>query len=424
MLKKGLITTAFLLAAVFAVAQAPCDSVTVPLREDFDSHGTGVEALPACWVAQRNYDMGYPPHLAAQPARSGAASLALYPGTIAGSHYSIAIAPPIAGLASFNGLFLRFYLYSASTAARLIVGFCADTGRYTRAFEPVDTLHVEQGSRWQEVLIDLSAYGGDGRRLAFRMERGLQPDATGVFIDDVRIGSCGTSVPTVSHVGSTQLTLHFETFGTGVVEVTYDGDTVSPAVPPLTLTGLAPDRLYTFEVGCAGGEKQGVSVRTMESASMELAYYENFDAVDSVMPRRWRRPTANKPQVSGGALRMMPAGGDSCMAVLPLPAWTSLSDLTLALRYSATGTARLVAGAVEFPEEAATFTAIDTLQPAAAQPVVLPLHQYAGTASYPALLAVGSGTVTVDELRLAVCSAASGCTTSPRARSRWRGTPC
>lgn len=403
MLKKALILTAFLLAAVFAVAQAPCDSVTVPLREDFDSHGTGVEALPACWVAQRNYDMGYPPHLAAQPARSGAASLALYPGTIAGSHYSIAIAPPIAGLASFDGLFLRFYLYSASTAARLIVGFCADTGRYTRAFEPVDTLHVEQGSRWQEVLIDLSAYGGDGRRLAFRMERGLQPDATGVYIDDVRIGSCGTSVPTVSHVGSTQLTLHFETFGTGVVEVTYDGDTVSPAVSPLTLTGLAPDRLYTFEVGCAGGEKQGVSVRTMESASMELAYYENFDAVDSAMPRRWRRPTANKPQVTGGALRMMPAGDDSCMAVLPLPAWASLSDLTLALRYSATGTARLVAGAVEFPEEAATFMAIDTLQPAAAQPVVLPLHQYAGSASYPALLAVGSGTVTVDDLRLARC---------------------
>ncbi len=403
MLKKALILTAFLLTAAIAAAQTPCDSLTVPMHEDFDSYGTGVEALPACWVAQRNYDMGYPPHLSPQPARSGTASLALYPGTIAESHYSIAIAPPITGLTSFDGLFLRFYLYSTSTAARLVVGFCADTGRYTRAFEPIDTLHVDQGSRWQEMLIDLSAYGGDGRRLAFRMERGLQPDATGVFIDDVRIGSCGTTVPTVSHVGSTQLTLHFEPFGTGVVEVTYDGDTVSPATSPLTLTGLTPDRLYTFEVGCSGGEKQSVSVRTMESAAMELAYYENFDATDSVVPRHWRRPTANKPQVVGGMLRMMPAADDSCMAVMPLPAWASLSDLTLALRYNATGTARLVVGAVEFPEEAATFIAIDTLQPSATQPVVLPLHDYAGVAAYPALLAVGSGTVTVDELRLARC---------------------
>lgn len=403
MLKKAFIMTAFLLAATLAVAQAPCDSLTVPLREDFDSYGTGVEALPACWVAQRNYDMGYPPHLSAQPAHSGTASLALYPGTIAESHYSIAIAPPLAGLTSFEGLFLRFYLYSTSTASRLVVGFCADTGRYTRAFEPIDTLHVDQGSRWQEVLIDLSSYSGDGRRLAFRMERALQPDATGMFIDDVRIGSCGTSVPTVSHVGSTQLTLHFETFGSGVVEVTYDGDTVSPATSPLTLTGLTPDRLYTFEVGCSGGEKQSVSVRTMESAAMVLAYYENFDATDSVVPRRWRRPTPNKPQVNGGVLRMMPAVGDSSMAVLPLPAWASLADLTLALRYSATGTAHLVVGAVEFPEEAATFIAIDTLQPSAAQHVVLPLHNYSGTAAYPALLAVGSGTVTVDELRLARC---------------------
>ena len=403
MLKKALILTAFLLTAAIAAAQTPCDSLTVPMHEDFDSYGTGVEALPACWVAQRNYDMGYPPHLSPQPARSGTASLALYPGTIAESHYSIAIAPPITGLTSFDGLFLRFYLYSPSTAARLVVGFCADTGRYTRAFEPIDTLHVDQGSRWQEMLIDLSAYGGDGRRLAFRMERGLQPDATGVFIDDVRIGSCGTTVPTVSHVGSTQLTLHFEPFGNGLVEVTYDGDTVSPAVSPLTLTGLTPDRLYTFEVGCSGGEKQSVSVRTMESAAMELAYYENFDATDSVVPRHWRRPTANKPQVVGGMLRMMPAADDSCMAVMPLPAWAALSDLTLALRYNATGTARLVVGAVEFPEEAATFIAIDTLQPSASQPVVLPLHDYVGVAAYPALLAVGSGTVTVDELRLARC---------------------
>lgn len=408
---KGLLRTAALalLLALLAAApgkvaaQTPCDSITTPWHEDFDSYGVGVEVTPACWVASRNYDMGYPPHLVAMPTHSGAAALALYPGTIAESHYSMAIAPPLAGQASLEGLLLRFHLYSASTAARLLVGFCVDTGRYTRAFVPIDTLHVEQGSRWQEMIVDLGAYGGDGRRLAFRMERGLQPDNTEMYVDDVRIERCGTSAPTVSHVGSSQLTLHFESYGLGVVEVTYDGDTVRPAVSPLTLTGLTPDRLYTFSVGCVDGEKQSVSVRTMEEASIPIAYYENFNNIDSVMPRHWRRPTPNKPQVTGGVLRMMPAVDDSCMAVMPLPEGGSIAGLTMALNLTASGTARLVVGAVEFPDEPSTFVAIDTLSPTGTQPIVLTLNGYTGSGSYPALLAIGSGTVTVDNLRLAHC---------------------
>lgn len=397
-----LMSLAALLVALPA-AHGQCDSLALPWHEDFDSYGTGVEVTPSCWVVSRNYDMGYPPHLVAMPVHGGAAALAFYPGTIAESHYSMAIAPPIAGHSSFEGLHLRFWLYSTSTAARLMVGFCADTGRYTRAFVPIDTVHVEQGSRWQETVIDLSSYAGTGRRLAFRMERGLQPDNTEIYVDDVRIESCGTSVPTVSHVGISQLTLHFESYGFGEVEVTYGNDTVRPATSPLTLTGLTPDSLYTFSVGCVGNEKQSVTVRTMEDASIPIAYYENFNNVDSVMPRHWRRPTPNMPQVTGGVLRMMPAVGDSCMAVMPLPEGASLADLTIALKLTTTGTARLVVGAVEFPDEPSTFVPIDTLSSVGTQSLVLPLSSYAGSGSFPALLAIGSGTVIVDELRLARC---------------------
>ena len=324
-LYTGLLHMAVLLlltAAVPAAAQTPCDSVALPWHEDFDSYGSGVDVTPACWVVSRNYDMGYPPHLVTTPVHSGTAALALYPGTIAESHYSIAIAPPLVGLATLEGLYLRFSLYSTNTASRLLVGFCADTGRYTRAFVAVDTLHVNQGSRWQEMVVDLSGYSGAGRRLAFRMERGLQPDNTEMYVDDVRIERCGTSVPTVSHVGSSQLTLHFDTYGIGVVEVVYGDDTVRPATSPLTLTGLTPDSLYTFSVGCVEGEKQSIAVRTLEDAHIPIAYHENFNSVDSVMPRHWRRPTPNKPQVGGGVLRMLPAVGDSCMAVMPMPART------------------------------------------------------------------------------------------------------
>ena len=405
MRRKGFIALALVFAFGIAGGRgwAQCDSIGLPWMESFDSYGTGVERLPDCWVAMRNYDVGYLPHLDASRHRSGTASLVLYPGTLAGSHYSMAIAPPLAGSSTFDGLFLRFYFLSTSTAARLVVGFCADTGRYTRDFVPIDTLHVNQGNRWQEVLMDLSGNPGTRRRLAFRMERGLQPDGSAVYIDDVHIGSCGTSEPTVSHVGSTQLTLHFGTYGTGTVTVAYGNDTVRPAFSPLVLTGLTPDSLYRFSVSCSDGDTQSVEVRTLENSGIGLAYYEDFNATDSVVPRHWRRPTANKPQVAGGVLRMMPTEGDSCMAVLPLPVGADLSELTMALTVAATGNVRLVVGVVEFPDEADGFVPIDTIAAGARRQEVVPLSSYSGDARYPALLAVGNGTLTVDDLRLARC---------------------
>ncbi len=384
MTRKSLLLLLLLSAAVVAAGQTPCDSITMPWHEDFEGYGSGVEVMPSCWVASRNYDMGYPPHLVAAPRHNGTAALVLYPGTIAESHYSIAIAPPLAADEPLEGLHLRFYLYSASTATRLLVGFCADTGRYTRAFVPFDTLHVEQGSRWQEMIVDLSAYSGSGRRLAFRMERGLQPDNTEMYIDDVRIERCGTSVLTVSHVGSSQLTLHFDTYGLGVVEVAYGGDTIRPALSPITVTGLTPDSLYTFSVGCVGGDHRSIAVRTEEAASMRLAYYESFDA-------------------SGGVLLLRPTADSSCVAVLPQPVGATLGELTMALRATATGTARLVVGAVEFPRETGDFVAIDTVDLSQGGTAVVSLHDYVGAGQYPALQAVGDGTVAVDEVRLGHC---------------------
>lgn len=376
--------------------------LTVPVYEQFDSYGTGAEQVPDCWFVTRNYDIGYAPHLDGSRQYSGTASMVLYPGTLAGSHYSMIISPEIDGLASFDGVHLCFRLLSLSTATRLEVGVCADTNRYSRAFVPVDTLHVDQGSRWQEMVVDLSGYTGIGRRLAFRMQRGLQPVDDACWIDDVSLSMCGTTSPWTNHVGSTSATLHFEPYGVGTVEVRWGDTVVSPAVSPLTITGLTPDSDYIFRVGCTGGEYDSVAVHTLESAGMRIAYYENFDAVDSVVPRHWRRPTVNKPQVVGGVLRMTPTVGDSCMAVLPLPMGATLGELNIALMLTVSGDVRLVAGAVEYADEPESFVAIDTFAAANGRQVVS-LAGYYGDAMYPALYAVGSGTVTIDELRIARC---------------------
>lgn len=402
MRKNVLIAMLAVLTALPIAAQQQNCMLTMPVYEQFDSYGTGTELVPTCWFVTRNYDIGYSPHLDGSRHYSGIASMVLYPGTLAESHYSMIISPEIDGVSSFEGLHLCFRLFSLTTSARLEVGICEDTNRYSRAFVPLDTLHVDQGSRWQEMVVDLSAYSGVGRRLAFRMQRALQTDNDACWIDDVAVSSCGTTTPWANHVGNTTVTLNFEPYGIGTVEVRWSDTVISPAVSPLTITGLTPDSDYVFQVGCAGSEGETVAVHTLESAGMTIAYYENFDAVDSVVPRHWRRPTTNKPQVTGGVLRMTPTAGDSCIAVLPLPTGAVLSDLNMALTVAGSSNVWLVVGAMEYADEPESFVAIDTLQAAEGRQMVS-LAGYAGDGQYLALCAVGSGTLTVDELRIARC---------------------
>lgn len=392
---------AMLLPMATAAQQGGC-GLTVPVHEAFDNYGIGSEAVPTCWYVTRNYDLGYAPHLDGSRHHSGTASMVLYPGSLTESHYSMIISPTIDSLPSFDGLYLRFQMLAPSTAARLEVGICVDTHRVGRAFVALDTLHVDQGNRWQEMVVDLSRYNGTGRRLAFRMQRALQNTSDECYIDDLSVESCGTTTPWANHIGSTTATLNFESFGVGIIEVRYGDSTVSPAVSPLTVNGLTPDSEYVFNIGCAGSEGFSLTVHTLEGAGMTVAYYENFDAVDSVMPRYWRRPTANQPHVTDGALRLMPTDGENCMAVLPLPADVTIAELNMTLTLAGSGTGRLVVGAMEYADEPESFVAIDTLQPGQT-PQLLSLASYSGNGLYLALMAIGNGTLNVDELRIARC---------------------
>ena len=396
---RFIICTLLLAAWTTAAAQTDCGYLALPVDEDFDGYGSGERVLPPCWYATRNYDMGQPPHITEQYYHSGGTSLVLYPGTLSGSHYSMAIAPPLNSI-GLDGLQLRFWLLATSTAARIEVGVCEDTLRQARAFRAIDTLHVDQSMRWQEVVIDLDRYTGVGRRLAFRMQRSLQADAAECYIDDVRVESCGVSNIAVEHIASTRLTLRFERFGTGNVQVSYGDNVISDAQSPLTIMGLEPQTTYTFTIGCGGGVQHTVSATTMEGAGLTPAYYQPFAS----MPAGWRFPAGGTPAVSGGRLHMTPTGTDSCVAVLPLQEATAMSDLNVALRLASTGTTRLLVGVMEYADEPESFTAVDTLIcTTQEQQHLVSLASYSGAGNYIALMGMGSGTVTVDEVRVARC---------------------
>ena len=381
-----------------AASQTGCGPAATPWNEDFDSYSNGATLMPACWAASHNYDLGPRPHLDTTQHHSGTTSLMLYSGTLSGSHYSMAIGPE-ADVDLTEDYYIRFQYYAATTAVALEVGVCDDTGRCTRHFVPLDTLHAAQGGRWQEVMVDLAAYSGTGRRVAFRLQRALQVEASSCYIDDLRLEGCGTSAPTVTHLGHNSLTVSWERYGSGAIRLEYNGTVVADAVSPLTLTGLQPLTEYTLGVGCAGGTMQQTTVITLAGAGLTAAYYEPF--ASGTLPEGWLAPTACQPIVEQGSLTL----GDSCLAVLPLTAEElAPSDLTLALRMHAPTGARLLVGVMEYALESESFTAVDTLDGNGSwQQHTIGLQDYGGTGRYLALMAVGTGTVRVDDVRVARC---------------------
>ena len=375
---RFIITALLLGAATMATAQTGCTPVTLPWSEDFDSYGTGDTRMPPCWSATHNYDMGPRPHIDATEHYNGTASLMLYSGTLTGSHYSIAIGPEVDGDFT-TGVFARFQLYAISTSIALEVGICDDTNRYTRNFVPLDTVHVDQGRHWKEVVIDLSTYSGTGRRIAFRMQRTLQAEPSSCYVDDLRIEGCGTTAPRVYHLTHNSLTVDWERYGIGPLTLEYNGQTLSDVVAPVTLTGLTPLTEYTLHVGCAGSIPQEVSATTLAGPSLTTTYYRE-------------------------ALTLTVAG-DSSLEVLPLPMEDiDLSQLTIALNLRGDTATRLLVGMMVYGGEVESFTPLDTLRPDGDwRRHTVSLAPYTGSGRYMALLATGQGTLQVNTLRVARC---------------------
>ena len=375
---RFIITALLLGVAGVATSQTGCVPEALPWSEGFDSYGSGATLMPPCWAASHNYDLGAVPHVDTSVHFDGTASLMLYSGTLTGSHYSMAIGPEVdADLSS--GIYARFHFYAPSTSVALEVGICDDTNRYTRNFVPLDTIHADQGRRWKEVVVDLGAYTGTGRRLAFRLQRALQAEASQCYIDNLRLEGCGTLLPRVYHLGHNSLTVEWERFGVGAVSLEYNGVTVDNAVSPLTLTGLTPATTYTLSLGCAGSMRQEVSATTLPGPSLTTTYRMNDTTLH--------------------------VAGDSSLAVLPLPLDDiEIAQLALTFLLQGDGSTTLAVGVMDYAGEAESFVAIESMTVGQSlQRHTVSLASYSGTGRYIALMATGEGTVNLGSLRLAHC---------------------
>ncbi len=230
----------------------------------------------------------------------------------------------------------------------------------------------------------------------------MQADNAECYIDDLSIENCVTTQPWVSHLGSTRLTLNWETYGPSEAFVRYGSTLIAQATPPLDITGLNPSTSYTFTVGCPGSEGLSVTATTMEGAGMTPAYYQPFSG--TTLPAGWHTPLDCTPTLSGGALVMQPSATGECLAVLPLQESADSRTLNMALRLRGDTTTRLVAGVMDYANESESFVPVDTLECTDAwQRLVVSFAPYNGQGHYLALKAVGNGTLNVDDLRVGRC---------------------
>jgi hypothetical protein len=147
---------------------------------------------------------------------------------------------------------------------------------------------------------------------------------------------------------------------------------------------------------------QEVSVTTLDATEVVPSLYEPF--AGSALPAGWQTPLASVPTVGGGKLTLHPTAGDSCLAVLPPLHGVAASDVTMALRLQGTAGCRLVAGVMDYALEAESFVPLDTLVCGSSwQRHVVDFSPYSGSGLHLALLALGDGTVAVDDLRVARC---------------------
>ena len=414
-----------------------CGTMNPPMQESFDDYGIGYNIIPTCWTKLLNYDDTLnEPQIVGNPYSSSPGALRMYCGSNNdGNHYSMVITPRM-NVADIATMSVRFSLRTAYSGTYIIVGVCDSTLRSNNNFTPVDTLTVDNINTWEEKLVPLASYTGSGKYIAFRMQRSLQSgDGRFIFIDDVALIPCGTWNEHLYNRTSNSMWLSFDTIGSPVVNIEYGvagftsgtGTTLTGVTSPLRLTGLTPSTQYEVHIHslCSGVpvEPRSVQWNTLEGPDNNITQCQDFET-SSTLPPSWLRTgvydgtptTSTSYHHSGGrSLRVRPYYSNTMPIVaLPLIDTVSIQHLNVSFYLYSDGytSGQIEVGIMEYPENATSFTPVDTVYCTASrswQYKQVSLDGYSGTGSYIALRASDPNTpynsMYIDDLNVGSCLA-------------------
>ena len=177
----------------------------------------------------------------------------------------------------------------------------------TLSFTPIDTVSLTNWMQW--FAVDLSAYTGTGRFLAFKgiTRQGYSRD---IWLTHVRLTSSMVTGLHADQVTDNSMLISWELLGEGIatLRVTDENNTVvlnTTATSPYTLTGLTAGMLYSISVSMGFADSvnpcapRPLKVRTLAEAltvptCMGLQQVENTEQSDIYdMPLGWTRAAGN-----------------------------------------------------------------------------------------------------------------------------------
>ena len=249
------------------------DVVTVPYHQDFDTYGNGTYSpLPNGWGYCGSYTT--PPYIHATRFYEGKG--AIYVG---GSATATSVAATPAFNLPMDQLQATFMSCAGKAGYQLVVGVIGDQ-KADSTFTPIDTIVYDSPYQWQEYIVDLSAYKGTGRHLAFR---GGLLSAAEFYVDNLvveKIPNC-KKVESLDLVNVTSNSLQVawtprgkETawtvcYGPAGFDRNNAGTTVSvTGKPNYTITGLDESTSYDIYVRAECGEGESGAWRVMTATTM------------------------------------------------------------------------------------------------------------------------------------------------------------
>ena len=313
----------------------------------------------------------------------------------------MAIMPPFYG--SFADKRLKFAGFNEDLNEELIIGILSDPTD-TATFTPIDTVNFIAEETWEQKQVDFFNYSGSGKYIAFK--HNCSETYTDFYIDDVELTTVYDNDVSVISVDepirggidmTSSMPVTIKVKNEGKVSqssipvmfstdsgATYTTETIAGPLSPndtatYTFTGTADlstigDQQLITATGLATDQKTRNDTLHTLIQNFTIPYTQNFDSVtEPALPAGWsfNNESEGYVETSDSEAKSAPysldiynsssSGGETLMAILPVY-YGNISDKWITMDiYSETTDDSLIVGVLDNPQDASTFTGVDTI---------------------------------------------------------------
>ncbi|MBR4506756.1 MAG: gliding motility-associated C-terminal domain-containing protein [Bacteroidales bacterium] len=230
-----------------------CATMRLPVVENFNNATIGY--MPDCWTRSVNFDdVESMPQTVLSGNNDNALMLSCGSNATSG-HFGMVVGPKVGSGETWWRVSCRMRPSHWNTV--VMVGVCDSTSpEYSNyGFTPIETVHLYDNWTWNDYTFSFTLPQG-ACKIAFRMVRSDQDgDMRMVYLDDLKIESCGVYDCYNYHTDTSETTIAWSTFGNPTVNVGirpagYANNTLyfPAATSPLHITGLDPGTRYTVSL--------------------------------------------------------------------------------------------------------------------------------------------------------------------------------